>query len=686
VSTVLPRIENDDPEASSDVSREWLVTNGLGGYASGTVTGVLTRRYHGLLIAGLPNPLGRTMMLNGLAETLRASKESPFSAGTLELMGMHRTEVAAPVDFMLEEGLPVWTYRYNEHLVEKRIFMEHGRNTVHVSYSIRRGNEPLDVELRPAVNFRPHDAPVKTQSEVSCCVVVKDGAIELSAGGFPSLRLGCNPVAEFVEDRKDFKDILYRVEASRGYDSEGSLWSPGFFRAKLSPGETLLFSASAEPDVDAVSLSSTLEYAAEMARRRDLIAAVAPSLQSYPGNELVYAADQFVIEPPRNNMTLNSTLKYGRTIIAGYHWFTDWGRDTMISLEGLALVSGRHREARAILGTFAQHVKHGLIPNMFPEGAEEGRYNTADATLWFFHAISRYERHTSDTSLVKMLLPTLRTIVAAHVEGTLFGIHVDPTDQLLSQGAEGLQLTWMDAKVGDWVVTPRRGKAVEINALWYNALMLMSEWERRETGDAAAKPFANRAAEMRISFNRRFWRSDSECLFDVIDGETGDDPACRPNQVFAISLPHAVLGRDKWASVMASVTDKLLTPVGLRSLAPGEPNYNPKYFGDLRARDAAYHQGTVWGWLIGPYIDAWLKLNPGEELKARRFLEGFVPHLNQACIGSISEVFDAEMPHTPRGCIAQAWSVAEVLRSWQLTASSRTPGAEVPLDVASETT
>jgi predicted glycogen debranching enzyme len=360
-----------------------------------------------------------------------------------------------------------------------------------------------------------------------------------------------------------------------------------------------------------------------------------------------------------------------RTVIAGYHWFTDWGRDTMISLDGLTLVTGRHLEAGYILRTFAYYVRDGLIPNLFPEGENRGLYHTADATLWYFHAVDRYMAATNDRPTLRLLLPTLCGIVDAHLEGTAFGIGVDPKDGLLRQGAEGYQLTWMDAKVGDWVVTPRRGKAVEINALWYNALRLLERWVRGEHGDAAAKHFAERADQARASFNQRFWYEDGHHLYDVVDGEHGDDAACRPNQILAISLEHPVLDPGRWKAVLDTVERRLLTPVGLRSLAPGHPDYKAKYDGDLRARDAAYHQGTVWAWLIGPFVDAWLKVYPEDVGGAQRFLEGFVPHLGEACIGSISEVFDAEEPYTPRGCVAQAWSVAEVLRVWQKT----TPGA-----------
>jgi predicted glycogen debranching enzyme len=353
-------------------------------------------------------------------------------------------------------------------------------------------------------------------------------------------------------------------------------------------------------------------------------------------------------------------------VIAGYHWFTDWGRDTMISLEGLTLTTGRLVEAGYILRTFAHYVRDGLIPNMFPEGEQQGLYHTADATMWFFHAVDRYVQLSGDTLTLSLLYPTLKKIVQAHVHGTKFGIKVDESDGLLAQGRVGYQLTWMDAKVDDWVVTPRRGKAVEINALWYNALKLMEQWAAEHDDDPTQ--YGGRAELARQSFNERFWFADGGYLFDVVDTESGGpgsaDPKCRPNQVLAIAPKYPVLARERWEPVMRIVRERLLTPVGLRSLAPGDPEYKPKYFGDLRTRDAAYHQGTVWAWLVGPYVDAWLKVYPDDVDGARRALEGFVAHLDDACIGSISEILDAEPPFTPRGCIAQAWSVAEVLRVW----------------------
>src|SRR5712691_4791089 len=391
-----------------------------------------------------------------------------------------------------------------------------------------------------------------------------------------------------------------------------------------------------------------------------------PELKTGWPAELILAADQFIVTPNTRVGDAARAQAAGddvRTVIAGYHWFTDWGRDTMISLEGLTLTTGRHTEAGYILRTFAHYVRDGLIPNMFPEGQREGLYHTADATLWFFHAVDRYVETSGDRLTLALLYPTLRRIVDHHVRGTRFGIHVDERDGLLVQGAPEFQLTWMDAKAEGWVVTPRRGKAVEINALWFNALRLMERWAA-DHGDEPAE-YRSRAARVQQSFNERFWFAEGGHLYDVVDAESGgNDPKCRPNQVFAIALDNPVLARERWEPVMRIVRDRLLTPVGLRSLASGDAEYKARYFGDLRARDTAYHQGTVWAWLVGPFIDAWLKVYPNDLAGARHALDGFIPHLDDACMGSISEVFDAEPPFTPRGCIAQAWSVAEVLRAW----------------------
>jgi predicted glycogen debranching enzyme len=655
--------------------REWLVSNGLGGYASGTVAGVMTRRYHGLLIAALPAPLGRFVMLNHVLERVRLPDRRVIWLGDED-------EVAGPnaadrnehlAEFRLELGLPIWVYRIEAVTIEKRVLMPHAQNTVHVTYRVVDGDGSLRFALRPSVHFRPHEAPVDEATHRTYTISATEHRYELSAGSdLPVLRLALHGgSAALTLDEKGAAGVPYRMEESRGYQWQGSLWSPGYFRADASAGEAVTLVASTERWESVQALSPDAAQEAERERRRRLIDIAGTPAEDGFEAELVLAADQFIVRPAGRAEEAARARAAGeevRTVIAGYHWFTDWGRDTMISLEGLTLTTGRWREAGYILRTFGQYVRDGLIPNMFPEGDREGLYNTADATLWFFHAMERYVQTTDDENVLQRLLPTFIEIVQCHLRGTRFGIHIDPADGLLTQGAEGYQLTWMDAKVGDWVVTPRRGKAVELSALWYNAVCLLDSWTRRYGGGEGLN-LADHARQTRDSFNKRFWYDKGGYLYDVVDGEHGDDASCRPNQVFSISLPHPVLDRARWPRVLEVVEQKLLTPVGLRSLAPGSPDYRPRYYGDLRSRDAAYHQGTVWAWLIGPFVDAWMKVHAGDRAGARRLLEGFEQHLNDACVGSISEIFDADAPFLPRGCIAQAWSVAEVLRSWAQTSA-----------------
>lgn len=665
----MPWKKRKDSELEPLLTREWLVTNGLGGYASGSIAGVVTRRYHGFLISALPAPHGRMVMLNHISEELILQDGTKIQLGSeeraesvLEVPGAgHLTE------FRLEAGVPVWKYDINGVVLERTLMLPHMQNTVHVNYRLLEGTGPIIVRVRPSMHFRPHEAAVSEELHKPYVLTVVDDKYEISAGsGLPSLRmLFYGGGATFTSDKGTIREVFYRIEAERGYDSRGLLWSPGYFSTELYANQnaTLIASTEAWPTILALPPQEAVD--AEKERRRRLLNIAAPKTDDKTFSEFVLAADQFIITPAGRIEDAARARASGdevRTVIAGYHWFTDWGRDTMISLEGLTLATGRHNEAGWILRTFAHYVKDGLIPNMFPEGEREGLYNTADATLWFFHALDRYLKITGDRETLKIILPKLLDIMDHHLRGTRFGIGVDPKDGLLKQGQEGYQLTWMDAKVDNWVVTPRRGKAVEINALWYNALCLLEGWVREEMGDKDADSIAEHAKSARESFNRRFWYEEGGYLYDVVDGEKGDDISCRPNQVFAISLPNPILNRDKWDPVIKVVQERLLTPMGLRSLSPGSPDYKSKYFGDLRARDAAYHQGTVWAWLIGPFVDAWLKINENDKKGARRFLDGFSQHLNEACIGSISEIFDAEAPFTPRGCIAQAWSVAEVLR------------------------
>lgn len=666
---VLRKHQLSDPGSDPHMLEEWLVTNGLGGYASGTLTGAITRRYHGLLIAALPNRWGRTMMLNGLSERLRLPDHRVVYTGAEELAGISPEATLALSEFRLEAGLPVWRYEVDGFVLEKRLFLPYRQNTVHVTYLLLSGKGKLRLGLRPAMHFRSHDAPVSQLRSTYYSLSVCEDQFEITgAEHLPVLRLIVHgPSTAFTFDRKETSLIPYRTERDRGYEWQGSLWSPGYFRCDLGEGDRTTLVASTEEWDTIRALSPEGAFRAELDRRKLLLDAAPPQARTGPAMELVLAADQFLITPVGRleEARVQVSGEEMRTVIAGYPWFTDWGRDTMISLEGLTLMTGRGNEAGRILRTFIRYVRDGLIPNMFPEGEEDGLYHTADATLWFFHATHRYVQMTNDRTTLKLMLPKLVEIIEHHMNGTRFGIGMDPKDALLRQGQQGYQLTWMDAKVGDWVVTPRRGKAVEINALWYNALRLMQEWLQEENQESAMRRMKETADRVRESFNQRFWYEQGGYLYDVVDAENGgSDDACRPNQVFAISLDHPVLDQARWKPVMNVVTDRLLTPVGLRSLASGHPDYKARYYGDLRSRDAAYHQGTVWAWLIGPYVDAWLKQNPGKKAEARRFLAGLLTHLDDACIGSVSEVFDAEAPYTPRGCVAQAWSVAEVLRCW----------------------
>ena len=611
------------------------------------------------------------MTLHGISERFRIAGREVLFAGPRDLAGTSHTAMLSPIEFRLECGLPIWLYDVWGAHIERRIMMPHRQNTVYVEYRYLDGDSPIRVGIRPGMQFRHHDANFDAATAPDYTIEMRQQRLTILGGpDMPELHLKTTPQAAFTWDPKSV-DVDYLFEKHRGYPSKSSLWSPGYFRADLAPGASLVLKASTEPWDVVEGLGYDEALSAETDRRHTLIDCALPEHdRTGMAAELILAADQFVISPAGRREDIARALAAGdeaRSVIAGYHWFTDWGRDTMISLEGLTLLSGRHEEAAWILRMFAQYVRDGLIPNLFPEGERQGLYHTADASLWFFHALSRYLQATGDRSALRAILPKLQEIADAHINGTRFGIHVDESDGLLAQGQDGYQLTWMDAKVNDWVVTPRRGKAVEINALWYNALCLLAAWQEEEEGADAGGRYREYAARARDSFNRRFWNPVRNFLFDVVDGESGggppgNDPSCRPNQIFSISLEHPVLDEKYWRPVVDATTAQLLTPVGLRSLAPGEPDYKKRYDGDLRSRDAAYHQGSVWAWLIGPYIDALAKVYP--ERCSVDLLQAFEAQMSEACVGSISEIFDAEQPHTPRGCIAQAWSVAEVLRCY----------------------
>jgi predicted glycogen debranching enzyme len=667
--------DTDPGEASAE--REWLVANGLGGYASGTIAGLATRRYHGLLVAALANPSARTMMFDAVVEDLLIADEK-----VIRLSGGSQVTQAL-AQFRLEMGLPVWTYRQDGWAIEKRLLLAYRQNTVYLRFHLLArpdvtAHESVRIRLRPAMHFRPHNAPLSREMDnYTLCLNASRFEVS-SAGQLPSLKIrveGAGQTFHSFPEREDKAD--YRWEAARGYEAAGVLWSPGYFEVSLSDASPVFLVASSETweVMNAVEPQRAWEF--ERERRRRLLHALPQGKDDALTAELVLATDQFVIAPAGRSADATRARARGedlRSIIAGYHWFTDWGRDAMISLEGLTLCTGRYHEARYILHSFAQYTRQGLIPNLFPEGSHEGQYNTADASLWFFHALDRYLAYTGDRETLQLLLPTLEAIATAHRQGTIFGIGLDPDDGLLTQGQDSLALTWMDALCDGWVVTPRRGKTVEINALWYNAMSLLGGWVEAEGGQEPASTYRTLAEKTYSSFNRQFWSNDLGYLADYLDQVNAQPEwSLRPNQIFAISLPHPVLEPARWRRVVDRLADSLLTPVGLRSLDPHHADFKPNYHGDLRTRDAAYHQGTVWSWLLGAFVEAWLKVYPEQRTQARALLDGLKDHFGRACIGQVAEIFDATPPFLPRGCIAQAWGVAELMRAWRLTDPARAP-------------
>jgi predicted glycogen debranching enzyme len=666
-SRALLLLKKHPPALSTDdAPLEWLVTNGLGGYASGTIIGPPMRRFHGLLVAALPSPAGRMLLLHHLEDTVHVDGQP---ARTLR-PGPSALPAAELADFYLQAGLPHWRFTMDGAQIEQTLFMAHDQNTVHVRYRMTGPGAEARLSIRPWLDFRPHESRLTPRQTARYTVTARSAAqCEFTREGMPVvLRMQVvGGDAAFASAPADWDDVPYPIEQDRGYDSIGSMHAPGAFEVTVRPNHDVWLSASSDPWSRLDALLPDDAWTIESARRERLVSASDPALQTVDTFLLPLAADQFLVRPATRDDAEAPVRAAGgepRAVVAGYPWFTDWGRDTMIALEGLTLVTGRFADARDVLRTCAHHVHQGLIPNLFPEGARDGRYHTADATLWFFHALDRYDAVTGDHTLVQELLPVMESIVDWHQRGTLFNIRVD-ADGLLTQGVPDLPLTWMDAKVGDWVVTPRHGKAVELNALWHNALVLLEGWLVRDGRGLLADGIAREARRCAEAFNARFWNPSTGFLFDLVDGEHGDDDACRPNQVIAVAVRHSPLARDKWEPVVDTVAAELLTPVGLRTLSPRHPDYQPRYFGDLRARDAAYHQGTVWPWLLGPFLDAWLAVRPTDAEGARELLVPLLRHMmSSGSIGSVSEIFDGQPPALPRGCTAQAWSVAELARAW----------------------
>ncbi len=647
------------------LSREWLVTNQLGGFASGTISQANTRRYHGWLVASLRPPVDRVVMVSKADVTVILDGRryplgcNEFADGTLSPQGFQHL-----TDFRLENGIPTWVYLVEDAVLEQRIWMASGRNTTYATFSLRGSRSKATLELNPLCTYRDYHS--HSQGGWSMDVRSESGACTVTA--FP----GATPYRLLI-DRGDFSldpewywRFRHRAEAERGLDEAEDLLSVGTFRCVLAEGETATLIATAEtaePD-------SMPQNFCKQCARTDVVLKSAPASAPEWIRQLTLAADQFIVSRTRASAD-GGRAPAGTTVIAGYPWFSDWGRDTMISLPGLTIPTGRSEDAAAILRTFARHTDKGMLPNRFPDGGEAPEYNTVDAALWFFHAVSTYLDATSDKSLLREIYPTLKDIIEWHEQGTRFSIHVDPADGLLWAGEAGVQLTWMDAKIGDWVITPRTGKAVEINALWHFALGKMAQWAGDLDDGPAAAHYGAAAERVKRAFADAFWFADGGYLYDVIDGPglpvnsqgRPSDASLRPNQIFVVSLGSGLLDPARERAVVETCARELLTPVGLRSLAPNDRSYAGRYVGGPAERDAVYHQGTVWGWLLGPFALAHFRVYRNAR-QALGLLEALAPHLDDTCLGTVSEIFDGDAPYTPRGCFAQAWSVSETLRAW----------------------
>jgi predicted glycogen debranching enzyme len=632
------------------ISREWLETNGIGGFASATVSGIHTRRYHGLLIAATKPPVGRMLMVSKFEETLVVGG-ARFDLSANEYLGaIHPRGFEYLTNFRLDPW-PIYTFETAGVKVEKSIFMAHGRNTTVVSYNVLAAPKGVEVklELRPLIAGRDYHSTTHENGAISRCYEMFPNLVSLVPyDGLPRIYFAHNAVS-IEEQNAWYKNFIYRVEQERGLDYLEDLFNPFVLHFSLKKGTV----ANVIVSTSMVKVAEVETLRREEGKRRAAIQSSAMVDDDFV-RQLTLAADQFIAK--RDD---------GFTLMAGYPWFTDWGRDTMIALPGLTLYNGNADVAKGILRTFAQYVDQGMLPNRFPDLGEQPEFNTVDATLWYFEAIRAYSASTNDYEFVqKELYSVLQSIIDWHIKGTRYGIQM-LENGLLNAGEPGIQLTWMDAKIADWVVTPRGGKPVEIQALWYNALRIMEDFATRFGDQPNMKRYRTIASMLQWTFNRVFWNEKGGYLYDVVNGGP-PDPSIRPNQVFAVSLFHTMLTPERAKSVLEVLERDLLTPYGLRTLSLNDPRYAGHYGGNAFQRDSVYHQGTVWPWLLGPYITAFMKVNGGAQHARNTILQSLEPlkrHLSEAGLGQISEVLDGDVPHTPGGCFAQAWSVGEILRA-----------------------
>lgn len=624
---------------------EWLETNGLGGWSSSTIIGCNTRRYHGLLVAATVPPAERMNLVSKLDETIVVN-EQRYELGTNNYGDAINPNGYNFLKSFSKDLFPQWIYEVDDIQLKKTVAMVHGENTTLIMYDVVKAPKPFTLELLPLLAVKGYHSLMRANNDINRESTFDNNILKTKAyEGTPDIFIKV-PGGNYKANPNWFYNFNYSVEQYRGQDFIEDLFNHGTISVQLKKGDSIgIIVSTGDP-----STKDAHESLAKESLRRQLLLNDQPEEKTV--QQLVLAADQFIVKRGED-------LK---TVIAGYHWFTDWGRDTMISLPGLCLSTGRFEDAKKILAAFANSVSQGMLPNRFQDNGEAPEYNNVDGTLWYFISIYKYLQATNDKHFVlNEILPVLRDIIEWHYKGTRYNIHVTD-DGLLYSGEAGVQLTWMDAKVGDWVVTPRSGKAVEIQALWYNALMIYSELLSLNKEKNEAKLISEKASFVKQSFGQQFWNKENNYLYDVIDGESKDS-TLRPNQLFAISLPYSLIEDEEAKAVLKIVQEKLFTPVGLKSLPAEDSRYIGIYGGDAFHRDAAYHQGTVWSWLLGAYIDTIIKVKgKNSKATARKIIDAFKYHLNEGCIGSVSEIFDADAPHHPRGCIAQAWGLAEILR------------------------
>ena len=643
------------------LTREWLITNQIGAYASGTVVGCNTRRYHGLLIAAATPPMGRFLALSTIMEQALLHPDSPeektFDLATNEFIGAFCPSGADHLAAFHYETIPTFVFRLDGVEVTKEIILADDANAVAVRY--RPCGAPVRLRLAPFLALRDFHHLRSAEQEHQMTFEQTGAGVMVHDLKWPEhtvhFRLDSGN-GRFESGSQWWYRFHYRTDVARGQDGLEDLYGPGAFVCDLADGESCCLVAGAD---DPPMLDSAAAMERWRQRRADLAASVGAEADDL-SRRLAVAGDAFVVRRKAPHGGEHPST----TILAGYPWFADWGRDAFVALPGLLLSTGRFDRAREVFRTFADHVSEGMIPNRFDDYSGAPHYNSIDASLWFAIAAERYVDATGDLGFWRdVLMPTIDAVLTAYHDGTRFDIHAD-ADGLLTGGSHETQLTWMDAKLGDEVIAARHGKAVEINALWHSAHGIMAD-RCRGLDEGRAEHYAAAAEMIGHAFARTFWNEADGCLYDCVTNSL-PDPSLRPNQIFAVSLPHGALNADQQKAVVRVVMEKLLTPMGLRSLSPDDPRYRRRYGGSWESRDRAYHQGTVWAWLIGAFIEAYLKVEgptPFAVHQAAQWLEGFGEHLGQAGLGSISEIFDADPPHTPRGCIAQAWSVAEVLRA-----------------------